>query len=96
MSNELYYSCGTRIGIEIGLTMEDARSVSHAGPCDDDVKALAKFPYVAEQLAKIYPEDLRSELGEYGAWNDEELANHDENLLRWLWLSGCQIREENE
>ena len=79
---------------EIELTMEDAQSVSHPGPCDDDVAALSKVPYVKEQLDAIDPEQLRSELYEYGSWDDDDLSDHDENLLRWLWLAGGQITEE--
>jgi hypothetical protein len=29
----------------------------------------------------------------YGAWNAEELANHDGNLERLVWLTGCALRE---
>jgi len=91
---EKYWSCGN-YRTEIELTMEDAESVSHPGPCDDDVEALSKVPYVKEQLDAIDPEQLRLELSEYGAWGDDDLSDHDENLLRWLWLAGGQIVDEH-
>lgn len=30
----------------------------------------------------------------YGAWDDAELADHDTNLSRLVWLAGCMLREE--
>lgn len=89
--SKLYYNHGNYPSTEIGLTLEDAQSVSHPGPCDEDVEALAQVPYVAEQLAKISAGQLHEELEEYGAWDYEQLSDHQENLLRWLWLSGCDI-----
>lgn len=79
--------------IEIEMTMEDARSASHPGQCDDDVRAVSEQPYIAAQLAKIKPEVLRRELEEYGAWDDEELADHDQNIQRIVWLAAGDIRD---
>lgn len=79
------------------MTLEDARSVSHQGQCDEDVTALAKAPYIAEQLAQIEPTALADYLKEFGAWDANELADHDANMLRFLWSAGCDIQEqENE
>jgi hypothetical protein len=58
------------------------------------VKALRQVPKIKRQLDKIDPELLRSELKEYGAWDANELANHEDNLDRILWIAGCDIREE--
>jgi hypothetical protein len=80
--------------IELEMTMEDALSASHQGQCDDDVLALSKVPRIAEQLARIDPELLRAELKEYGAWDSQELSDHDQNLQRILWLAAGDIREE--
>lgn len=35
-------------------------------------------------------------LASYGAWDDEQLADHDENLRRLVWLTGCDLRETGE
>jgi hypothetical protein len=32
----------------------------------------------------------------YGAWDDDELADHDKNLNRLVWLAGCDLREQGE
>ena len=39
--------------IEFQLAEEDAASGSHGGQCDDDIAALLKVPYIAEQLRAI-------------------------------------------
>jgi hypothetical protein len=33
-------------------------------------------------------------LKEYGAWDRQELADHDQNLQRILWLAACDITEQ--
>jgi len=53
-----------------------------------------KSPSVAAQLARISPEALRRELREYGAWDDSQLADHEANLRRWVWIVGGDISEE--
>jgi hypothetical protein len=73
--------------IELQISLSDAQSASHQGQCDDDVLALSKVPYIAEQLAKIDPALLRDELREYGAWDGDELSDHAQNLQRLLWLA---------
>ena len=60
----------------------------------DDVAALMTVPYVAKQLNAIDPNALVSELKEYGAWDDEQLSDHEENKSRILWIAGGNIREE--
>jgi len=80
--------------IELQMTLEDAESVSHQGRCDDDVSTLRKVPYMAKQLDDLKPETVRACLKEYGAWDADELADHEANLDRIVWLAGCDIREE--
>jgi hypothetical protein len=80
--------------IELRMTMEQAESASHSGECDDDVQELSRVPAIAEQLAKIDPSLLSAELKEYGAWDDEERADHDQNLQRILWLAAGDITEQ--
>jgi len=75
------------------MTLEEAQSVSHPA-CDKDVKALAEFPHIQEQFERIDPLDLMAELAEYGAWDDTELADHDANLHRILWIAGGNIVDE--
>jgi hypothetical protein len=88
------YACTGSGRIEIELTREQADSVFHPGPCDDDVAELRKAPAIADQLADIDAATLRDELAEYGAWDDDELADHDANLDRILWLLATDAAEE--
>lgn len=77
--------------IELQMTKEQARSASHSGRCDEDVSALSASPAIARQLRKLSPELVIKELKEYGAWSDEELADHQQNLQRLLWLAAGDI-----
>ncbi len=89
---ETYWYIGS--GIELAITLDDARSCSHSGPCDDDVRALSMVGYITEQLEGINEETLREVLREYGAWDDEQLADHAQNLQRLLWGACNDIVEE--
>jgi hypothetical protein len=80
--------------INLQITLAQASSASHQGQCDADVLALSKVPQIARQLAKIDPQDLRDELQDYGAWDDEELADHEQNLQRILWIACGDIVDE--
>lgn len=84
---------GNYPGIFLTLTRAQAESASHTGRCDDDVKTLSEVPGIARQLAKLDPLTLIRELKEYGAWDTEELSDHEQNLQRILWLAACDIRE---
>lgn len=79
---------------EIALTKEDVLPGSHPGQCDKDIIELVKKPYIREQLDAIPFDSLRSELREYGAWDEVELANDRHNARRILWLACVNIREE--
>jgi hypothetical protein len=80
--------------IELQMTKAQAASCSHSGSCDTDVRALSQVPAIRRQLAKIDAALLRNELSEYGAWDDEELTNHEQNLQRLLWTMANDISEK--
>jgi len=80
--------------IELQIKPEDAEACSHSGQCDDDVDALRKEPYIREQLDRLSPALVAECLREYGAWDAEELADHESNLDRLLWCACCDISEE--
>lgn len=88
-----YYS-GTYC-IPLNMTKAQAAGASHPGPCDSDVEALCKVPGIARQLRKIDPATLAKELKEYGAWDSEELADHEANLRRFVWIAAGDIIEGN-
>ena len=81
--------------IELQITLKQAQSCSHQGQCDDDVAALRKVPAIKRQLDKLDPKLVADCLREYGAWDDKELADHDQNLTRLLWCACCDIAEEH-
>ena len=80
---------------ELNITKRDAAIGSHPGPCDADISALRTVPYIRRQLATLDPEALRTELKDYGAWDDTELADHDANLDRILWIACGNITDDN-
>lgn len=80
--------------LHLALTLEDAKCGSHQGQCDADVADLRSIPYIAEQLDAMPAELVRDHLREYGTWDAAELADHEQNLHRVLWLACGDIREE--
>ncbi len=81
--------------IDLALTLDEAASASHQGQCDEDVDALSRLPHIASQLAAIDPSVLAAELSEYGAWDETELADHEQNLQRVLWIASGDIIERD-
>ncbi len=81
--------------IELQITKKQALAGSHPGPCDADIQALSQVPAIRRQLNKIDAQELRKELEGYGAWDEEELQDHAQNLQRILWLACGDIAENN-
>lgn len=81
--------------IELTMTCSQAESGYHSGACDDGIEALTEVPGIAEQLNAIDADVLASELKEYGTWTDEELADHQQNLRRMLWIACGDIVEQS-
>lgn len=79
---------------ELKITKEQALTGSHPGPCDSDIRDLLTVPAIKRQLDKIPADSIREELKDYGAWDDEELANDQDNRSRILWIACGDIREE--
>lgn len=79
---------------EIQMTLKQARSASHQGQCDEDVKILLQDPKIIRQLDKIDPEKIAAELHEYGAWDEEELKDSQANRERIIWIAAGDIVEE--
>lgn len=82
--------------LEIEMTLKQAESCSQPGQdAEPDVLVLMQDPKIRRQRRKIDPELVRQELREYGAWEEEELADDDMNWVRILWLGANDISEEN-
>lgn len=82
-------------GNDLRLTRKDAESASHSGDCESDVINLMEKKYIKKQLELIDPLQLVKELNEYGAWDDDELSDHNANLIRWVWISAGDIVERD-
>lgn len=79
--------------IELKITKRQAQACSHVGDCLDDVLALRQVPAIRRQLAKLRPDTVAASLRDVGAWDAEDLQDHDANLSRLLWLACCDIAE---
>lgn len=93
----LYWASFNRF--ELRLPGQCVIDCSHSGQCDDDVEAW--IDRVRKQIAsddfpnKPTPELIREELREYGAWDDEELANDEQNFRRIVWLAAGSISDDD-
>jgi hypothetical protein len=79
--------------VEFWLYRADASFGYHQGACDAEIAGLRQQPYIIKQLAALDAAVLRDELREWGAWDSTELADHDANLSRILWLACGDIVE---
>jgi hypothetical protein len=88
-----YYtsSCGR---IELLIKLSDAENAYHSGSCDVDIANLLAVQYIADQINAINPELIAADLKEYGAWDEIELADHDANKLRLLWIACGNIVDD--
>lgn len=79
--------------LEIKLTRECYRDCSHMGKCDDDVAFWVSElrPYLDELSADLVAAVLRP----YGAWDTDELKDHEANLARLLWVAAGDCKDNN-
>lgn len=78
----------------IQLPTEVVDSIAQSGDNLPAIQEAMKLPEVKKELNGLTPKDLIRELDEYGAWTEEELKNHDDNLERILWIACHNIKEE--
>lgn len=78
---------------DLELSRAEARAASASGPVDSAVATLTRRARIQAQLATIPDPDLTAELGEFGAWSPDELADRGENERRIVWVAAGQIRE---
>lgn len=76
-------------GIELPQWVID--SCPQTGDCTNAIREFMQDSEVMQELLKIDVEQLKKELYEYGAWDNDELSNHAENLERILWIAIGQI-----
>jgi hypothetical protein len=81
--------------IELNITKAQAHMGHHQGQCDQDIEDLRRVPSIKKQLDRLDPDRVREVLRDYGAWDDDELSDHDANLDRLLWIACGDIVEGN-
>lgn len=80
--------------LTLNITKKQALQGSHQGPCDDDIAELLQADNIRRQLNKIPPADIAKELKQFGAWDETELQDHEQNRARLLWIACGNIRDE--
>lgn len=75
---------------ELTLPLQCVRDCSRPGPADDAVA------YWVDRVSfdGIDADGIRAELAECGAWDDDELADDDENRARFLWVAAGRAADE--
>lgn len=77
--------------VEIQMTIEIRDACSHQGSCDADVEKWVNE--LRPELEKIPAEVIAINLKSYGAWDEEELKDREQNLRRFLWCAAGQAKE---
>ena len=85
-------SCGR---IELNITFNNAKKTFHSGDCEPEVIELANKQSIKQQTKLIDKNVLITVLKEYGAWNQDELQNHQQNIIRLLWIAASDIAENH-
>ena len=80
---------------ELEISLRVANDCSVSGDCEPMVLDAMKLPEIKAQLDEIDPKKLIQELAEYGAWEENELSNHQDNLIKIVWIACGQISDEN-
>lgn len=81
--------------IELKLTMDQAMTGSHQGQCYQDIAYLRTLPEIEKQLLSLTVEAVVTELQSSGAYDAEDLQDHNDNLSRILWFACSDIVENN-
>ena len=93
----LYWASFNRF--ELRIPGQCAVDCSHSGDCEADVQAWA--PRITAQVAadaflsSPTPEKIREELKDYGAWDEDELADDERNWIRLVWIAACNITDDD-
>ena len=77
----------------LNITKSVANECSQSGDNEYSVNYYMNLPKYKKQLLKLDKEQVRKELNDLGAWDDNELENHNDNLQRLFWISCSNIVE---
>lgn len=77
----------------LNITKAVANECSRSGNNEYSVNYYTNLPKYRKQLLKLDKEQVRQELNDLGAWEDNELENHEDNLQRLFWLACGNIMD---
>ena len=77
----------------LNITKAVVNECSRSGDNEYSVNYYMNLPKYKKQLLKLDKEQVRQELNDLGAWEDEELENHEDNLKRLFWVSCGNIAD---
>jgi hypothetical protein len=77
----------------LNIEESDIDSLTCSGDCTEAAREAINSPYLREQLNTIPDEDLVRELSEYGAWDDDELQDREDNEMRLVWVLAGSIAD---
>lgn len=78
----------------IELPIEIVNMCPKSGPADTAIAEMLKLPEVIAEMNEIDKDKLKLELKEYGAWSNDELSIHEDNITRILWIACGNIQDE--
>jgi predicted metallopeptidase len=81
--------------MQLEFLPEDIAAVCRPGSADAAVAALVATPRIKTQLDALNPDRVMAVLAEYGAWDDDDLADHARNLHRLVWIACCDCNDED-
>lgn len=90
---ETIFLLGNYLELEVPTFIVDLVPIS--GRADEAIDSIVSDTKVKPYLNNIDKEALRNELKEYGAWTNEELQDHQENIKRYLWIKILDYKEGN-
>jgi len=80
--------------IDLNITKAQAHTGYHQGQCDSDIQVLRGVPAIKKQLDKLNPDTVVRVLKDYGAWDADDLSDHNDNLDRLLWIACGDIVDD--
>lgn len=82
-------SCGS---VEVIVPGEAILDLTASGPVDDAAEYWAQDGRTWG-WGEVDPADVAADLAEYGAWDEEDLADEDQNRERFLWTASGQVAD---
>ncbi len=89
VSGSDYTLCKDDVTDELWEALE---ACHHQGQCDDDCEAFIQafeIQFTGKETAADY-------LRPFGAWDEDELQNEDENLLRFVWCLAASNADDGD